>query len=88
MIIFSLIETSFVRNNELFKRNLTKSKGNRIVKMGKLFLTNSLKYVDKIKHKDTKNIKRFKSILCVTLCLCVSNFRFGIFDCGVAAKSW
>jgi hypothetical protein len=42
MIIFSLIETSFLRNNELFKRNSTKSKGNRIVKMGKLLLTNSL----------------------------------------------
>jgi hypothetical protein len=34
--------------------------------------------MDKIKHKDTKNIKRLKSILCVPLCLCVSNFRFGI----------
>jgi hypothetical protein len=45
MIIFSLIETSFLRNNELFKRKSTKSKGNRIVKMGKLFLTNSLRNV-------------------------------------------
>jgi hypothetical protein len=42
MIIFSLIKTNSLRNNELFKRNLTKSKGNRIIKMGSLFLTSSL----------------------------------------------
>jgi hypothetical protein len=42
MIIFSLIKTNSFRNNELFKRNLTKSKGNRIIKMGTLFLTSSL----------------------------------------------
>jgi hypothetical protein len=42
MIIFSLIKTNSFRNNELFKRNLTKSKGNRIIKMGSLFLTSSL----------------------------------------------
>jgi hypothetical protein len=43
MIIFSLIKTNYSRNNGLFKNNSTQSKGNRIVKMGKLFLTNSLK---------------------------------------------
>jgi hypothetical protein len=42
MIIFSLIKTNSLRNNELFKRNLTLSKGNRIIKMGSLFLTSSL----------------------------------------------
>ena len=42
MIIFSLIKTNYLRNNELFKNKSTKSKGNRIAKMGKLFLTNSL----------------------------------------------
>jgi hypothetical protein len=43
MIIFSLIKTNSLKNNELFKRNLTLSKGNRIIKMGSLFLTSSLK---------------------------------------------
>jgi hypothetical protein len=42
MIIFSLIKTNSLRNNELFKRKSTKSKGNRIIKMGSLFLTSSL----------------------------------------------
>jgi hypothetical protein len=42
MIIFSLIKTNYSRNNELFKNKSTLSKGNRIVKMGKLFFTNSL----------------------------------------------
>jgi hypothetical protein len=43
MILFSLIKTIYLRNNELFKNKSTQSKGNRIVKMGKLFFTNSLK---------------------------------------------
>ena len=42
MIIFSLIKTNFLRNNRLFKRNSTPSKGNRIIKMGRLFFTSSL----------------------------------------------
>ena len=42
MIIFSLIKTNFLRNNGLFKRNSTQSKGNRIIKMGRLFFTSSL----------------------------------------------
>jgi hypothetical protein len=42
VIIFSLIKTNYSRNNGLFKNKSTKSKGNRIAKMGKLFLTNSL----------------------------------------------
>jgi hypothetical protein len=42
VIIFSLVKTSYSRNNGLFKNNSTKSKGNRIAKMGKLFLANSL----------------------------------------------
>jgi hypothetical protein len=48
MIIFSLIETNYLRNNGLFKSNSTQSKGNRIVKMGILFferrLTHSLDF--------------------------------------------
>jgi hypothetical protein len=43
VIIFSLIKTNYSRNNGLFKDKSTMSKGNRIAKMGKLFLTNSLK---------------------------------------------
>jgi hypothetical protein len=42
MVIFSLIKTNYLRNNELFKNKSTQSKGNRIVKMAKLFFTNSL----------------------------------------------
>jgi hypothetical protein len=42
VIIFSLIKTNYSRNNGLFKDKSTMSKGNRIAKMGKLFLTNSL----------------------------------------------
>ena len=42
MIIFSLIKTNFLRNNGLFKRNSTQGKGNRIIKMGRLFFTSSL----------------------------------------------
>jgi hypothetical protein len=45
MIIFSLIKTNYLRNNGLFKNKSTQSKGNRIVKMGKLFLTNSLSFI-------------------------------------------
>jgi hypothetical protein len=44
MILFSLIKTNYLKNNELFKNKSTQSKGNRIVKMGKLFFTNSLKW--------------------------------------------
>ncbi len=44
MFIFSLIKTNFLRNNGLFKRNSTQSKGNRIIKMGRLFFTSSLTY--------------------------------------------
>ena len=40
--IFSLIKTNCLRNNELFKSNLTQSKGSRIAKLGRLFFTNSL----------------------------------------------
>jgi hypothetical protein len=36
VIIFSLIKTRFLRNKGLFKRNSTQSKGNRIIKMGRL----------------------------------------------------
>ena len=43
MIIFSLIKTNFLRNNGLFKRNSTQSKGNRIIKMGRLSFTSSLR---------------------------------------------
>jgi hypothetical protein len=50
MIIFSLIKTNSLRNNELFKRNSTQSKGNRMIKMGTLFLTSSLNSGDKGKH--------------------------------------
>ena len=42
MIIFSLIKTNCLRNNRLFKSNLTQSKGNRIIKMGSLFFSSSL----------------------------------------------
>jgi hypothetical protein len=41
-IIISLIKANFLRNSELFKKNLTQSKGNRIVKLGSLFFTSSL----------------------------------------------
>ena len=37
VIIFSLININFLRNNGLFKRNLEQSKGNRMTKLGKLF---------------------------------------------------
>jgi hypothetical protein len=42
MIMFSLIKTTYLRNNDLFKNKSTMSKGNRIIKMVKLFFTNSL----------------------------------------------
>jgi hypothetical protein len=42
MIIFSLIKTTYLKNNRLFKNMSTLSKGNRIIKMGKLFFTNCL----------------------------------------------
>ena len=38
IIIFSLIKTNCLKNNELFKSNSTLSKGNRMIKMGILFL--------------------------------------------------
>ena len=48
-IIFSLIKTNFLKSNGLNERNLTKSKGNRIVKpvcrhgrLGRLFFVSSL----------------------------------------------
>ena len=37
VIIFSLIKANFSRNNGLFKENLTRSKGNRMTKLGRLF---------------------------------------------------
>ena len=37
VFIFSLIKTNFLRNNGLFKKNLTQSKGNRMTKLGILF---------------------------------------------------
>ena len=49
MIIFSLIKTNFLRNNGLFKRNSTQSKGNRIIKMGRLFFTSSLNRIIRLK---------------------------------------
>ena len=57
MIIFSLIKTNYSRNNRLFKNKSTQSKGNRIVKMGKLFFTNSLitKYKMSNSHIELKN---------------------------------
>jgi ABC-type molybdenum transport system ATPase subunit/photorepair protein PhrA len=41
-IIFSLIKTNSLRYNELYKKDLTQSKGNRIGKLGRLFFTSSL----------------------------------------------
>jgi hypothetical protein len=43
MVIFSLIKGNFLRNHGLFKRNSTQRKGNRIINLGRLFLTASLK---------------------------------------------
>jgi hypothetical protein len=72
-IIFSLIKTNFLRNSELFKKNLTQSKGNRIVKLGRLFLTlslsntiflgtfifsNTILYAQKINNTIITNVKR------------------------------
>jgi hypothetical protein len=48
MIIFSLIKTNSLSNNELFKRKSTKSKGNRIIKMGTLFLNSCLDETTKV----------------------------------------
>jgi hypothetical protein len=53
MIIFSLIKTNYLRNNELFKNKSTQSKGNRIVKMGKLYFTNSLRKISNFKVQQT-----------------------------------
>jgi hypothetical protein len=44
VIIFSLNKTNFLSNNELFKKNLTQSKGNRITKLGRLSFTSSLRH--------------------------------------------
>jgi hypothetical protein len=41
-IIFSLIKANSLRNNGLSKKDLTQSKGKRIVKLGSLFFTLSL----------------------------------------------
>ncbi len=43
--IFTLIETNSLRNNRLFKKNLTLSKGNRSDKLGRLFFTLSLIFI-------------------------------------------
>ncbi len=43
VIIFSLININFLRNNGLFKRNLEQSKGNRMTKLGRLFFALRLK---------------------------------------------
>ena len=42
IIIFSLIKTNYLRNNGLFKNNSTQSKGNRMIKLGILFLVSRL----------------------------------------------
>jgi hypothetical protein len=42
VIIFSLIKANSLRNNGLFKKDLTLSKGNRMTKLGRLFFTSSL----------------------------------------------
>jgi hypothetical protein len=44
VIIFFLSKTNFLSNNELFKKNLTQSKGNRMTKLGRLSFTSSLRH--------------------------------------------
>ena len=67
-IIVSLIKTNCLRNNGLFKSNLTQSKGSRIAKLGRLFFTNSLKPFlklksDKIEIYSLQTMKKMNNIL-------------------------
>jgi hypothetical protein len=45
VIIFSFNKINFLRNNELFKKNLPQSKDNRMTKLGKLFFALRLKAI-------------------------------------------